>query len=80
MATKTTKTFSLDKSILAEVNRTKGSSSESERVNSLLRFALDLEKRARLHEEAANFFSRAHGDRKERRAFESANLAAWIRK
>jgi hypothetical protein len=46
------KTFSLDKEILAEVKRTKGALSESERVNRLLRFALDLEKRADLHAEA----------------------------
>jgi len=35
---KATKTFSLNKDVLAEVKRTKGLSSESERVNSLLKF------------------------------------------
>ena len=41
IAVKRTKTFSLDEEILAEVKRTKGAQSESQRVNSLLRFALD---------------------------------------
>jgi hypothetical protein len=78
-ATKTTKTFSLDREILAEVKRTKGALSESERVNTLLRFALDLEKRAALDRETAGFFGSARADRQERRAFESANLASWAR-
>lgn len=39
---KATKTFSLDQDLLKEVKRTKGTQSESERVNRLLRFALDL--------------------------------------
>ena len=43
-ATKSNKTFSLDKEILLEVKRTKGMGSESERVNKLLKFALDIEK------------------------------------
>ncbi len=77
--TKATKTFSLDRSILAEVKRTKGSCSESERVNNLLKFALDLEKRAALQEEAANFFSNIADDREEPLAFESASLNAWAR-
>ena len=78
-ATKTTKTFSLDKSVLAEVKRTRGSRSESERVNSLLKSALDLEKRVALYQEASSFFSRLHDDRDERRAYESAGLSSWIR-
>jgi len=55
-ATKSNKTFSLDKEILVEVKRTKGAGSESERVNNLLRSALDIERRAALREEAAVFF------------------------
>ncbi|MBV9303491.1 MAG: hypothetical protein JOY62_18500 [Acidobacteriaceae bacterium] len=78
-ATKATKTFSLDKAILAEVKRSKGTSSESERVNTLLKFALDLEKRAALYEEAANFFASPAEAREDRRAFESASLRAWRR-
>lgn len=78
-ANKATKSFSLDKDILAEVKRTKGTTSESERVNSLLKFALDLEKRAALYEEANRFFSSNASDRQEREAYESANLASWTR-
>ena len=77
--TKATQTFSLDKSILAEVKRTKGSRSESERVNSLLRFALQLEKKAALYREAGNFFSNLPADPDERRAYESAGLTSWTR-
>ena len=79
IATRDTRTFSLDRKILAEVKRTKGGLSESERVNRLLRRALDLERRAALDAEAASFFASARGDRKERRAFESAAVASWTR-
>ena len=79
LAVKTTRTFSFDREILAEVKLTKGSSSESRRVNDLLRLALDLEKRAALEREIAGFFGSAPADRAERRAFESATLAAWTR-
>ena len=78
-ATKAIKTFSLDKEVLAEVKRTRGAASESERVNNLLRFALDLEKRASLHKEAAGFFRQAAEDRRERRAYEAATIASWAR-
>jgi hypothetical protein len=69
---KARKTFSLDRTILAELRRTKGAVSASERVNSLLRFALDAEKRAALYKEAANFYSGEPDDRKERRAWQAA--------
>jgi len=78
-AIKRTKTFSLDEEILAEVKRTKGPQSESQRVNSLLRFALDLEKRAALDREIAGFFEDEPLARDERRAFESAAIASWTR-
>ena len=78
--TKATKTFSLDREVLAHVKRTKGTASESERVNQLLRFALDLEKKAALEQESADFFRSAPAkDRKERRAFQKATLAALAR-
>jgi hypothetical protein len=79
VATKATKTFSVDKEILAEVKRTRGDLSESERVNRLLRFALDLEKRAALDREIAAFFSVDREDRAENRAFESASQSSWAR-
>ena len=77
VAIKATKTFSLDKSVLAEIKRTKGRLSESERVNRLLRSALELEKRAAFEQEAADFYATARDDREERRAFESAGLDVW---
>jgi hypothetical protein len=79
IASKGTKTFSLDRDILQEVKRTKGDLSESARVNHLLRLALDLERRAALDQEAANFFRSSPADRKERTAYEAASLAAWTR-
>jgi Arc/MetJ family transcription regulator len=78
-AVKRTKTFSLDQEILAEVKRTKGTLSESERVNSLLRFALNLERRVALDREIAKFFEDAPSARDERHAFESAAIASWTR-
>jgi hypothetical protein len=79
IARRATRTFSLDRQILAEVKRTRGNQSESERVNRLLRSALDLEKRAALECEIAGFFASPPADRKERRAFESASAASWTR-
>ena len=77
--TKANKTFSLDKEIVAEVKRTKGGRSESERVNNLLQFALEMEKKAALYEEARTFFTGDPDDRHERRAFASASVASWAR-
>ena len=74
-----TKAFSLDRQLLAEVKRTAGDLSESERVNRLLRFALEMEKRAALESEIAGFFAGSRGDRAERRAYQSAALASWER-
>jgi hypothetical protein len=45
----------------------------------LLQIALNLEKRAALDGESAGFFRSEPADRRERRAFQSANLAAWAR-
>lgn len=78
-ATKAIKTFSLDREVLAQVKRTKGAGSESERVNNLLKFALDLERKGSLYKEAAGFFRRAPDGRKERRAYEAASIRSWAR-
>jgi hypothetical protein len=78
-AVRATRTFSLDKEILTEIRETKGDLSESERVNRLLRLALDLEKRAALEREIAGFFADAPAGRAERRAFQSASLKSWAR-
>ena len=69
----------LDKDLLQEVMHTKGDLSESARVNHLLGLALDLERRAALDREAANFLRSAPADRRERSAYEAASQAAWTR-
>jgi hypothetical protein len=78
-ATRATQSFSLDREILAEVKRTRGTLSQSERVNRLLRFALDLERRATLERKTASFYGDAPADRTERRAFESATIESLAR-
>jgi hypothetical protein len=74
-----TRSFSLDPDVLLEVDLTKGRASASERVNQLLKYALDMERKANLYEEAALFFSSARDDREERRAYQKANLRTWAR-
>jgi len=71
-AARATQSFSLDREILAEVKRTRGTLSQSEGVNRLLRLALDLERRAALDRESASFYASAPADRAERQAFQSA--------
>lgn len=78
-ASRRTRSFSLDHEILAEVKRTRGTLSQSERVNRLLRLALDLERRAALERETASFYGSAPTNRTERRAFESATIESLAR-
>ncbi len=78
-AVRKTRSFSLDQEVLSEVERTKGSVSVSERVNQLLKYALETERKASLYQEAAQFFSGAPDDRQERRAFQKAGLKSWSR-
>ena len=78
-AVRKTRSFSLDPDVLTEVERTKGQASASERVNYLLKYALEMERKASLYQEAADFFSSAPDDREERRAFQKANLRTWAR-
>lgn len=75
--TRKTRSFSLDPEVISQVERTKGDGSASERVNQLLKYGLEMERRALLFEEAAQFFSTAPDDREERRAFQKANLRTW---
>jgi len=79
-AVRKTRSFSLDQSILLEVERSKGNSSASERVNQLLKYALETERKASLYQEAAQFFSSAPQDPQERRAFQKASLKSWSRR
>ena len=75
-----TRSFSLDPTVLSELERTKGSVSASERVNQLLKLGLEMERKANLCQEAAIFFRSASDDRDERRAFQKANVSSWARK
>jgi len=75
-----TRSFSLDPTVLSELERTKGSVSASERVNQLLKLGLEMERKANLYREAAIFFRSAPDDRDERRAFQKANVSSWARK
>jgi len=77
--TRTTRSFSLDPDVISEVERTRGQVSASERVNQLLKYALETERKASLSEEAAQFFRAVPRDRKERRAFQTASLKTWAR-
>jgi hypothetical protein len=79
-AVRKTRSFSLDAAVLSEVERTKGSNSASERVNQLLECALETERKASLYQEAAQFFSSAPNERRERRAFQKTGLASWSRR
>jgi hypothetical protein len=74
-----TRAFSLDPDVLSEVERTKGHVSASERVNRLLKFALEMEQKAALSREAAEFFGSAPDDREESRAFRKAGLKVLSR-
>jgi hypothetical protein len=78
-AVRKTRSFSLDQEVLSEVERTRGEVSASERVNQLLKYALETERKASLYQEAAQFFSSAPDDRPERQAFQKAGLKSWSR-
>jgi hypothetical protein len=68
------KTFTVEESLLAEVERTKGTCSTSERVNQLLKLALEREQQDELEREAARFYSVANREaRKEARVFQTAS-------
>ena len=73
------KTFSIEQSLLAEVERTKGERSTSERVNDLLQLALQLEKREEFEHEAAHFYAPMRDDRTETRAYQKAALRSLTR-
>jgi hypothetical protein len=79
VATRTTKSFSLEKDVLREVERTKGTASTSERVNELLKVGLETERRQCLHTEAAAFFKTDNEDETERKAFQQAAFRSLSR-
>jgi hypothetical protein len=51
------KSFAISSDLLTKISETKGDVSTSQRVNELLRRALELECRERLEEEASQFFA-----------------------
>jgi hypothetical protein len=73
------KTFTVEESTLADLERTRGDRSMSERVNELLKLALEQEAKHDLEREAAVFFSGNKNDRTERRAFQKASLRSLER-
>jgi len=78
--TKITKSFSLDKQLVQEVESSRGPVSASQRVNQLLRTGLEAERRQSLHAEAARFFqSIASQEKRARRAFQAASLKSITR-
>ena len=78
-ALRKTRSFSIDPELLSEIDRTKGHDSASQRVNALLKYALEMERKATLREEAAQFFAGAQDVRPERRAFQKAGIKSWSR-
>lgn len=80
-ATRESRSFSLEKTVIKEIERTRGKQSASERVNTLLKYGLDLEKKLALHQEAAAFYRRetAHIDNRGRQAFQQAAIASVTR-
>lgn len=79
-ATRMTKSLSLEREVLQEVERTKGAVSTSERVNKLLKVGLEIERQHCLHTEAAAFFSTNPAEgRASRMAFQSASIKSITR-
>jgi hypothetical protein len=65
--------FTISSDILTEISASKGEASTSERVNHLLRRALDLERREQLERQAADFFGSESSDSlRERAAYQKA--------
>jgi metal-responsive CopG/Arc/MetJ family transcriptional regulator len=79
-ATRTNRSISLEKHLLEEVERTKGTASTSERVNKLLKMGLELERVQSLDDEAKAFFqSASQEDRRSGSAFRAATLKSLSR-
>ena len=68
------KSFTISNEIMEEIANTKGSGSTSERVNHLLKRALELERRERLEQEAEAFFAdKSQASARERAAYQKAS-------
>jgi len=73
------KSFTISDDVLIEIANTKGAVSTSERVNELLKKALELERRERLEQETAEFFANDVEDSRERAAYRKASKAVLSR-
>lgn len=74
------KTFTVDRSILSYLQRTRSRGSQSDRVNELLRRAILKEQYEALEREAATFFAVAgRKERTESRAFAAASVRSLAR-
>ncbi len=79
-ATRFSKSFTVDRSILDYLQRTRSSRSRSERVNELLRRAILEEQYEVLEREAAEFFAvTGKRERAESRAFAAASRRTFTR-
>jgi len=79
-ATRSSKSFTIDRSILDYLHRTRSSRSRSERVNELLRRAILAEQNEALEREAAEFFAvPARTERAESKAFAAAGRRSIAR-
>jgi Arc/MetJ family transcription regulator len=77
---RTPKSLTFDDSLLAEVERTKGPRSTSQRVNELLRRALLQERYEQLEREAEQFFHRPKAQAlQEAQAFRKASIPSITR-
>ena len=73
------KTFTISEDVLIEIANTKGARSTSERVNELLKKALELERNERLEREAAEFFANHPEGAREREAYQKASKTVLSR-
>jgi len=72
--------LTISSDVLDEITATKGDQSTSERVNCLLRLALEFERRERLEQEAAEFFSSENEESaRERMAYQKASRQVLAR-
>jgi hypothetical protein len=79
-ATRSSKSFTIDKSILEYLQRTRSSRSRSERANELLRRAILAERYEALEREAAEFFALSgKTERAESKAFAAASQRSMAR-
>ncbi|HUJ96198.1 MAG TPA: hypothetical protein VLW84_13080 [Terriglobales bacterium] len=72
--------FTIDSELLAEITACKGNESTSDRVNHLLKRALDIERQEELERQAAEFFrTETRESRQERAAYQKASKRAISR-